>query len=301
MMTISEKPSVPARVTVGIPAYNGARTLRRAVESVLCQTHGPCLVHISDDASTDATAEVGRALAAEYPNVTYTRQPTNLNHHGNFRFVLQQAQSAYFMWLADDDYLEPTYVERALAVLEADPTVVTCVSRVRFVRPDGATRLALGTYPLMADRVTNIARYLSNPNDNSRLFGLHRIGPLRKVFPKEDFLISYDWATMAGTLMHGKHAEIPDVLLIRDETPFSAYLDMIREHAGSPLARWFPALRMTKYMMQHYDIPLQIPILKAILGINLLMHIEYMRAIHPRYRPIIIFLERNIIWRLRTL
>lgn len=286
------------KVTVGIPAYNGAGTLRRAVESVLHQSHGPCVINISDDASTDATEEIGRALAAEYSNVSYTRQPVNLNHHGNFRFVLNQARTPYFMWLAGDDHLEPTYIERTLAALESDPTIVTCVSRVRFVRPDGTASLSSGTYPLMADNVTNIARYLSDPSDNSRLFGLHRTGPLLRAFPKEDFLIAYDWAAMAATLLYGKHAEVPDVLMTRDETLGPAYLDMIRNHAGSPIARCFPALRMTRYLLKHHCIPREAPVLKAVLALNLLMHTRYMSAFHPRYRPFARFLERRLLWRL---
>jgi len=289
-----------AQVTVGIPAYNGAATLRRAVESILRQTHTPCLIHISDDASTDATEEIGRMLADEYSNVTYTRQPTNLNHHGNFRFVLGQAQTPYFMWLAGDDYLDPNYVERTLAVLESDPTVVTCVSRVRFVRADGTERIATGTYPLMGSKIANIAAYLSNPSDNSRLFGLHRTMPLQQAFSTVDFLIAYDWAVMAGTLMHGRHAEIPEILLVRDETPGRAYVEMVRRNVGSPLQRGLPVLRMTGNLVRCQKIPLCVPTLKALVAINMAQHIWYMRVYHPWYRGFGTFLERYVVWRLTT-
>lgn len=288
------------KVTVGIPAYNNAATLRRTVESILNQTHGKCLLIISDDASTDATQKIGKALAAEYPSLTYIRQPFNLNHHGNFRFVLRQAKTPFFMWLAGDDYLEPTYVERALAVLEADPTIVTCVSRVRFVRPDGTLRIAEGTYPLMGDKIANLAAYLSNPTDNSRLFGLHRTAPLQQAFPVADFLIAYDWAAMAGTLLHGRHAEIPEILLVRDETPSSAYVEMVRKQVKSSLDRAFPGLRMSWDLVLRQKIPLQAPVLKALIALNLAKHIQYMRAYHPRYRRFARLLERHLIWRLMT-
>jgi glycosyltransferase involved in cell wall biosynthesis len=46
------------RFSVIIPAYNGAATIRRALESVLAQTHPPEEVIVVDDGSTDASAEI---------------------------------------------------------------------------------------------------------------------------------------------------------------------------------------------------------------------------------------------------
>jgi glycosyltransferase involved in cell wall biosynthesis len=49
-------------VSVVVPAYNAARTLRAAVESILLQTVGEIEVIVVDDGSEDHTAEVARAL-----------------------------------------------------------------------------------------------------------------------------------------------------------------------------------------------------------------------------------------------
>src|SRR5262249_20289322 len=174
-------------VTVGVPVFNGGTTLRRAVESILRQTHRSCIVHISDNASTDATAEVGATLAAEHDVVSFTRQTSNLGASGNFRFLLQQAETKYFMWLAADDYIEPSYVERMLEALEADLSLVACVSQVRFVGADGSTRLSNGTYPLLEDPVANLAVYFSSITDNARIYGVHRTVPLQRAFPPSHF------------------------------------------------------------------------------------------------------------------
>ena len=60
--------SVP-RVSVVIPAYNAESHLERAVASVLEQTLPPTQVVLVDDASTDGTLEVMRALAERHPEV----------------------------------------------------------------------------------------------------------------------------------------------------------------------------------------------------------------------------------------
>ena len=288
------------QVTVGVPVYNGGLTLQRAVESILHQTHPHCLIHISDNGSTDTTAAVGQALAAAHSTVTYTRQPTNLGPSPNFRFLLQQATTPYFMWLAADDVLEPTYIERMLAVLESDSGLVTCVSQVRFERPDGSSRLAGGSYPLQGDIVANLVAYLLNPHDNARVYGLHRTLPLQRAFPTSHFLIGFDYALMAGTLLYGRHAEVPDVLMVRDDTPLQAYMVQIRRHARWWLERVIPLLPMTIDLLFRQRIPLRPPVLKALLYANLVLHFEYAQAFHPRYARLEPFVRRHLMWRLET-
>lgn len=287
------------QVTVGLPVYNGAATLRRAVESILHQTHSADLIHISDNGSIDATGEIGRALAAEHSSVSYTRHSVNLGPSPNFRFLLLQSKTPYFMWLAADDRLEPTYLERMLEVLEGDPSVVTCVSQVLFVRPDGSSQLAGGTYPLQADTVTNLAAYLSNPTDNARVYGLHRTDALRRAYPKSDFLIAFDWALMAGTLLHGLHAEVAEALMVRDETPHRAYMIMIRRQARFWVERVVPLLPMSLDLLFRQRIPLRWPVLKSLLYINIAMHFQYVQEFHPSYARVQQFMHSHLLWRLQ--
>jgi glycosyltransferase involved in cell wall biosynthesis len=271
------------RVTVGVIVYNGALTLRRAVESILNQSYRSVTIDISDDGSRDATPEVGKSLTAEHSTVVvFTRQPRNLGPANNFRFLLERASTEYFMWLAADDYLEPTYLERMISVLDADPGLVACVSRVWFVKPDGSRRLAEGTYPLLADRLTNLAVYLSQPSDNSRLYALYRTGPLQRAFPRSHFH-AFDWAAVAGTLLYGRHAEVADVLMVRDETPIEHYMKSVRVDNPRGITQLFPLLIMTYDLLVRQRMPLKSPVLRALLYLNVEFHISYMRMFHPRY------------------
>jgi glycosyltransferase involved in cell wall biosynthesis len=289
-------------VTIGIPVYNGAATLRQAAESALAQTYPAAVVHISDNASTDGTAEIGAALAAEHERVRFTRHATSLGLSGNFGFVLQQAETEYFMWLAADDTIAPTYVERMLQELEADPGLVACVSRALFTRAgDGTTCPVNGTYPLLSDDpVSNLATFLSNPSDNTRIFGLYRTRPLQRAFPPRYFH-AYDWAIAAGTLLHGRHMEVPETLMTRDETPGAAYVKAVRRDNPTLLGRLFPALPMTAYLVRHQRIPLRWPVVKALLRINLDLHLLYALVYHPRYgKAVDPLLRRYVLWRLEA-
>ena len=287
-------------MTVGIPVFNGAATLRRTVESVLAQTHRVAVVHISDNASTDETPEIAQALADSNETVLFTRHAASLGMSGNFGFVLQQAETEYFMWLAADDIIEPTYVERMVGALEADPQLVACVSRARFATTDGTIRPVHGTYPLLADPVANLAAYLSDPSDNTRIFGLYRTRKLQPAFPSRYFH-AYDWAIAAGTLLHGRHMEIPEFLMVRDETPGAAYVKAVRRDNLTILGRLFPALPMTADLIRRQRIPLRWPIIKALLRINLELHRTYALVHHPRYgRAVDPILRKYVLWRLEA-
>ena len=50
------------RVSVILPTYNRAKTIRRAIESVLAQTYTDFELLVIDDGSTDGTIEVLKKL-----------------------------------------------------------------------------------------------------------------------------------------------------------------------------------------------------------------------------------------------
>jgi glycosyltransferase involved in cell wall biosynthesis len=287
-------------VTIGIPVFNGAATLRRAVQSALAQTHRGAVVHVSDNASTDATPQIGRELAATHPKVRFTHHDTGLGISGNFEFLLRQAKTDYFMWLAADDYIAPSYVERTLEALDADPALVACTTRGIFVHPDGTEQPVSGTYPLLADSVANLAAYLSAPHDNTRIFGLYRTRALKAAFPPRYFH-AYDWAIAAGTLLHGKHMEVAETLIMRDPTPVDSYKAAVWRDNPTAVGRAFPVLPMTTDLVFRQRIPLQWPVIKALVRLNLEMHAYHVGYYYPLYNKTVTrFLRRYVLWRLTT-
>ncbi len=287
----------PAPVTVGVPVYNNGTTLRRTVESLLAQSVPPALIHISDNASTDATEAEGRALAAGHRGVRYTRHEAGLGAPGNFRFLLDHAETPYFMWLAADDYVLPTYIEKTLARLLARPELTTCVSRVQFTRHDMPTTLATGSETLDGSVRQNLARYLDGPGHNARVYGLHRTAALRAAFPPGRFH-AYDWALMAGTLLHGLHEEWPEVLMVRDETPGASYVRQVRNDNSGAWNRLFPLLPMTRDLCFRQKIPLDSHAIRTLVRTNLEHHLLYAREYHRGYYQAIgRHLERQI-WRI---
>jgi glycosyltransferase involved in cell wall biosynthesis len=94
--------------------------LRRAVESVLRQTHGDFEVVIADDASTDDTGQVAQSFAD--PRVRYHRQPSNIGVSKNWGAGLALARGEIVSLLMDDDRYEVGFLRAQVAALQAHPT-----------------------------------------------------------------------------------------------------------------------------------------------------------------------------------
>ena len=121
-----------------MPAYNGGRYLAKALDSLLAQDYQSWELVISDDCSTDDTEQVARAYAGGDGRIRYVRQTTNLGEMANFNFALSQARGSYFMWAADHDMWQPTFISRCVAALEAKPEAVLAYPQSLLVDEDGA-------------------------------------------------------------------------------------------------------------------------------------------------------------------
>lgn len=125
-------------VSIGLPVFNGEAYLEEAIRSVLAQTLDDLELVISDNASTDRTAEICRDWAATDRRVRYLRNPENLGAAPNYNRTFAESRGRYFKWLAHDDRLRPGYLAATVAVLEADPSVVLCNTTVAYIDAQGA-------------------------------------------------------------------------------------------------------------------------------------------------------------------
>jgi hypothetical protein len=115
--------SVPT-VDVVIPCYRYGRYLRRCVESVVGQRDVNVRILILDDASPDDSAEIGAALAVEYPQVEFRQHVTNAGHIATYNEgLIGGSESAYCMLLSADDLLAPGALGRAVRIMERDPSI----------------------------------------------------------------------------------------------------------------------------------------------------------------------------------
>lgn len=127
-------PHIPKpTVSIGMFVYNGAKTLREAIDSMLNQTFQEFELIISDNASTDGTEEICREYAEKDPRIRYIRQRTNQGASVNFQIVFDESRGEYFMWAAHDDIKSEDFLEVNLRFLQLHPGYVASTSPVSFV------------------------------------------------------------------------------------------------------------------------------------------------------------------------
>lgn len=88
-------------VTVIVPTYNRADTIRRAIRSVLAQTFQDFEIVVVDDGSTDDT----QAAVAEFDDsrVRYVRRASNGGEAAARNTGVSEARGEYIAWLDSDD------------------------------------------------------------------------------------------------------------------------------------------------------------------------------------------------------
>lgn len=202
------------KVSVGLPVYNGERYLRQALDSLLSQDFEDFEIVLSDNASTDSTAEICRFYATKDRRVRYYRNESNIGSAPNYRRVFELARGEFFKWHAHDDLCHPNFIRRCVEVFEsAPPSVVLvypqCNLIDEFGEVMGRAEDHVETRHKRAWR--RMAQVLGNVSYAYPVGGLIRTDCLRKT-RLEGTTSYWDMVLLVELSLYGEIREIPDVL-----------------------------------------------------------------------------------------
>ena len=128
--------SVAPLVSIGLPTYNGERFISLAMECLLGQDYPNLEIVVSDNCSTDRTAEIVSEFAAQDARIRLVRQATNIGAAANFNAVFRETSGPLFMWAGDDDRWDRSYVRSCVEALQVHPDAVLACSGVTFIGDD---------------------------------------------------------------------------------------------------------------------------------------------------------------------
>ncbi|MCP4643907.1 MAG: glycosyltransferase [bacterium] len=111
------------RVSVVMPVYNGAATVRRAVDSVLCQTWRDLELVAVDDGSTDGTADVLNACVEADDRVRVVRNPSNQGIAPTLNTGTNAARGEWLAHIDADDEWVPDKLRKQMEFVEDHPDV----------------------------------------------------------------------------------------------------------------------------------------------------------------------------------
>jgi glycosyltransferase involved in cell wall biosynthesis len=104
--------SVCPLITIGITCYEAEGTIERAVTSALSQTWCDREILIVDDASTDQTVRIIRALERAHPLIRVIRHERNRGCAHARNTIVANARGAVIAFFDDDDESTPSRLEQ---------------------------------------------------------------------------------------------------------------------------------------------------------------------------------------------
>jgi glycosyltransferase involved in cell wall biosynthesis len=205
------RPGPNSRVAIGVPVRDGAAFIELALRTVTRQTHADLEIIISDNASADGTAEICQRFAREDPRIWYFRQPVALPADENFRFVLDQCESEWFMWASHDDLRDENYVEVLLSGFRSFPYASLVVTNAEIFsdhlqRVDaigGGSPMRSTTGLTLTERHSVVVQ-----NGAVQIYGLFRTEVLRS-FRWRKVPVGTDWAILHWAVSFGDVVHVP--------------------------------------------------------------------------------------------
>lgn len=220
----SQAQDVPL-VSIGLPVYNGAKYLEKAIDSILAQTFTNFELILSDNASTDATPEICQAYAARDPRVRYQRNPANIGGAGNTNLTFTLARGKYFRWAAHDDLCAPELLEKCVAALEADPGLVIAYPMARLIDEQGVEFGITSHKKAASEKNYERFRRLAIADDYcEEIYGVIRTDILRNT-RLLGIYTSADRVLLSELGLYGRFYEVPEVLFSKRIHPGNYFVD----------------------------------------------------------------------------
>lgn len=218
-------------VTVLIPAFNAATTIRRAVDSALAQTYRNIEILVVDDGSRDTTSQVVQSYNS--PVIRLLRLAANQGASSAVNEGLTAARGELVAFLDADDEWLPTKLAKQVDALAHNPKAVIATCGCRFVDADGNVFREFGMPPPGTNkaevwRSLLAATFIAKPCVVARMDALRKAGPFDVNLP-----VAEDQNMWIRLSMQGEVEFVPEYLTIVHESPRSltkVYADKVDKY-----------------------------------------------------------------------
>lgn len=249
-------------VSVGMPVYNGEKSICRALDSLLKQDYPNVEIIVSDNASDDATQVICSKYKTGNKNISVIRQDRNIGILDNFKAVLSKAKGKYFMWAAADDSWHESFISQLATKLESDDHVAVAQSAtmqiseadsriIGYIRFDGKKNLENCSHLQLTKKIVSPLKY------NYYIYGIFRRELLVEAYKYSPSIPSSDrWFLLQFPLAGYKFAYVDEPFYIRSiaEKPLyqryenEAYA--CRVEAQEKKWFWFGSIPVVKKMLE---------------------------------------------------
>ena len=192
------------KIFVGVPVYNEEKYIEETIKSLKNQSMDGASYLISDNCSTDRTLEIIRDTVGNDDRFEIFQQHKNIGSFENFKFVFENTESEYFLWLGAHDYLSTDYLESAAKILDNDQsTSMTCGLPYAILNDKISGPTEGAVYEFSED--SPVERYIKSVARLANCTVFHSLFR-REALNSFDFrkVISCDHVIISHLLWHGK-------------------------------------------------------------------------------------------------
>lgn len=211
--------SAAPRLSIGLPVYNGGNLLAESLEALLGQSFEDFELIISDNASTDGTADLCRYYEKHDSRIRYIRQLYNIGLNPNHNFVVRQARGELFKMASHDDLYARDLLKRCVDALDENPQAVLAHCWEAMIDPSGKVTKTL-KYSVAADspRVPERFRSMLFDGWDDYTYGVMRTQVLLRTHLHGSHHFS-DRTINTELGLHGPFCMIPEWLYFRRDHP----------------------------------------------------------------------------------
>lgn len=214
-------------VTIGLPVYNGANYLESALRTLCAQSFQDLSILVADNASSDSSAQIIEHWAARDARIRVHRHATNIGALPNFRWVLEHAESPWFMYAAHDDQWSPNCVSELFAAITSRPGLEIAIPKMVNFQDAIELPSKIRPYPHRIERLStrrrvSLALRRSRPGWIYSLFSRQRLLAAMQAAQALEQPWGEDVLALLNVLLHGGIAGSNAAIYYRRSTHQSA-------------------------------------------------------------------------------
>jgi glycosyltransferase involved in cell wall biosynthesis len=123
-------------VTIAIPVYKRLHYLPGVLQAVAAQDYHHIDLIVSDNGQNGpkVTEIIDRHYSRPY---RFRQNGLTVNIPSHYHQILSETTGEYFVWLADDDLISPTFVSELVGILDNHPEVSAAIARQEVIDTTG--------------------------------------------------------------------------------------------------------------------------------------------------------------------
>ena len=201
-------------VTIVMPAYNTAKYIGEAIESILNQTFRDFEFLIIDDCSTDNTLEIARHFTDK--RIRVIRNSRNLGLPACENIGLHEVKGKYYARMDSDDISSPDRIEKLFHYLEAHPQTDVCGSALKLF----GDKEVIASYLQDHEQIAAELIWTCSMPHAACMMRMEKIR-LHDLSYDESYSVGEDWIFLMKAKDHLRFSNLKDVLYLYRRGPQS--------------------------------------------------------------------------------